>query len=188
MTAVILWAKLEWRLFTTGKPRLEHAAHGHATTRHPHLARLLALARERVATTGYQGLRIDELVQAAGVAKGTFFTHFADKDALMDCLIGERLEDCLGALRAVAAPRSPAELAQRLQALLELMGSERYVFDLVIRRSGAAASDEIGPVAEALGRLGQLLLQWLPQAGRRADVAPELLAEGVEALRCSRWR
>lgn len=40
----------------------------------------IALFRER----GYAGTTVDEIAQAAGVAKGTFFTHFASKDALLD--------------------------------------------------------------------------------------------------------
>jgi AcrR family transcriptional regulator len=33
---------------------------------------------------GYVATTVDQIAQAAGVAKGTFFTHFASKDAVLD--------------------------------------------------------------------------------------------------------
>lgn len=35
---------------------------------------------------GYAATTVDQIVREAGVAKGTFFTHFASKDALLDHL------------------------------------------------------------------------------------------------------
>jgi AcrR family transcriptional regulator len=68
-------------------------------------ARLIEAATSVVAEKGYEALRVEEVVQRAGVAKGTFFAHFADKDALMDLLIGERIDQFLDELE-VALPLS----------------------------------------------------------------------------------
>lgn len=145
-------------------------------------ARLMAVARELVSAGGYQALRIEELVQRAGVAKGTFFAHFADKDTLMDQLIGERINLFLDRLDALPAPRDVQQLADGMLPLLEFMAAERYVFDVILRRSGAAAIEEIGPIAMTFGRLGQTVGKWLPCGWFRTDVAPEILIEGFEAL------
>ena len=107
-------------------------------------ARLTEVAQALVTEKGFEALRIDEVVQRAGVAKGTFFAHFNDKDELMDLLIGERINAQLDRMAAAAPPRNAEQLARRLMPLLELMASERYVFDVILRRSGAAAMDEIG--------------------------------------------
>jgi hypothetical protein len=66
--------------------------------------------------------------------------------------------------------------------LVELMSSERYVFDVILRRSGAMAVEEIGPIASAFGRLNELMAQWLAHGAFRQDVPLEILVEGVEAF------
>jgi AcrR family transcriptional regulator len=145
-------------------------------------SRLTSVADQLVAEKGFEALRIEETVQAAGVAKGTFFAHFKDKDELMDLLIGQRIETLLDRMAAEPAPRDADQLAQRLMPLVELMSSERYVFDLIMRRSGAMAVEEIGPIALSFGRLGELVGQWLAQGAFRRDVPIEILVEGVEAF------
>ena len=145
-------------------------------------SRLTSVADQLVAEKGFEALRIEETVQAAGVAKGTFFAHFKDKDELMDLLIGQRIETLLDRMAAEPAPRDADQLAQRLMPLVELMSSERYVFDLIMRRSGALAVEEIGPIALSFGRLGELVGQWLAQGAFRQDVPIEILVEGVEAF------
>lgn len=145
-------------------------------------SRLTSVADQLVAEKGFEALRIEETVQAAGVAKGTFFAHFKDKDELMDLLIGQRIETLLDRMATEPAPRDADQLAQRLMPLVELMSSERYVFDLIMRRSGAMAVEEIGPIALSFGRLGELVGQWLAQGAFRRDVPIEILVEGVEAF------
>jgi AcrR family transcriptional regulator len=145
-------------------------------------SRLTSVADELAAEKGFEALRIEEVVQRAGVAKGTFFAHFKDKDELMDLLIGERIDSLLDGMATGPAPRNADQLARRLMPLVELMSSERYVFEVILRRSGAMAVEEIGPIASTFGRLGELVGQWLAQGTFRKDVPLEILVEGVEAF------
>lgn len=145
-------------------------------------ARLVGVAHELVDARGFEALRIDEVVQRAGVAKGTFFAHFQDKDELMDLLIGERIRALLEQMAEQPAPKDVEALARRLMPLVDLMASERYVFDVILRRSGAAALEEIGPIALTFGRLEEILVGWLAQGQFRRDVPADLLVEGVEAF------
>jgi AcrR family transcriptional regulator len=145
-------------------------------------SRLTQVAQELVNERGFDALRIDEVVQRAGVAKGTFFAHFTDKDELMDLLIGERIDAQLDRMTAATPPRTADQLARRLMPLLELMASERCVFDVILRRSGAAALEDIGPVATTFGRMGTVWGPWLAAGDFRKDVPVELLVEGVQAL------
>lgn len=144
--------------------------------------RLISAAEDIIAQNGYDGLRVDELVLKAGVAKGTFFTHFKDKDALMEVLLGGRMDRVLDDMAATPVPKSAAEVALRLHPLVDLMTCERYVFDLIIRHSGAAAIADIGPIAMAFGKFDAVLSQWFERAGFRPTVDPHLLAEGVQAF------
>lgn len=144
--------------------------------------RLISAAEAIIAQNGYDGLRVDEVVLKAGVAKGTFFTHFKDKDALMEVLLGGQMDRVLDDMAAGPVPRSAADVASRLHPLVELMTCERYVFDLIIRHSGAAAIEEIGAIAMAFGKFDAVLAQWFEKAGFRPMTDPHLLAEGVQAF------
>ena len=145
-------------------------------------ARLIAVAQALIAEQGFGALRIDEVVQRAGVAKGTFFAHFRDKDALMEQLIAARIDAHLDALAAAPVPRTPADLVAALLPLMGFMTSERYVFDVILRHSGAAARSDIGPIATTFDRTVALLAAQIARAGFRPDADPALLAEGVQAF------
>lgn len=145
-------------------------------------ARLQDTARAVIAETGYAALRVEEVVRRAGVAKGTFFAHFKDKDALMERLIGAEMDRRLDALETGPAPRDTATLIDSLMPLMAFMTSERYVFDVILRHSGAAARQEIGPIAQALDRLVRQIADWIAKGEFRDDADPILLAEGVQAF------
>jgi AcrR family transcriptional regulator len=145
-------------------------------------SRLTAVAHALVNANGFEALRIEDVVLGAGVAKGTFFAHFQDKDELMDLLIGERISALLDRMAKAPAPRDVEQLTRRLMPLVDLMASERYVFDVILRRSGAAALEQIGPIAMTFGRLGEIVGQWLAQGAFRKDVPVDIQVEGVEAF------
>ncbi|WP_170589498.1 TetR/AcrR family transcriptional regulator [Ruegeria arenilitoris] len=145
-------------------------------------ATLLQAAADVVRRNGYQALRVEEVVQAAGVAKGTFFAHFHDKDALMEILIGEKLDACLDQAQSAEPPKTVPQIIEALAPVHDFMMSERYVFDLLIRYSGAAVISEIGPIAYCFEKYFRIVMMWLDQADVRQDVPTDLLAEGVQAF------
>ncbi|MEM6760871.1 MAG: TetR/AcrR family transcriptional regulator [Pseudomonadota bacterium] len=144
-------------------------------------AKLIAAATELVAQSGYEALRVEEVVLRAGVAKGTFFAHFKDKDALMDQLIGGRLSAILDEMADGPVPRNAADMVRAMRPLIQFATSERYVFDVILRYSGATAIEEIGPIAQTFMQHYQVSLKWVthPDLQVRDDIPPELLAEGV---------
>ncbi|MEO0938191.1 MAG: TetR/AcrR family transcriptional regulator [Pseudomonadota bacterium] len=145
-------------------------------------ARLLAVATELAAENGYEAMRIEDIVSRAGVAKGTFFAHFRDKDLLMDHLIGARLHQLLDALAEAPAPRDTAGVIAALAPLHDAMTSERYVIDIILRYSGAAAVTEIGPISLSFGRYLAVTTKWFTADGFRRDIPAELMAEGLQAF------
>ena len=145
-------------------------------------ARLLEVAESLVKKGGYEALRVEEVVLGAGVAKGTFFAHFRDKDALMDILIGKELEACLDQAASGPMPDSIDAIIVALRPYHRCVSAERYVFDLVLRYSGAAGIEEIGPIARTFERYFRLIEGWMQHGGYRRDVSPALLAEGVQAF------
>ncbi|SMX26622.1 Bacterial regulatory proteins, tetR family [Pelagimonas phthalicica] len=145
-------------------------------------ARLLEAARQAVEEQGYPGLRTEEVVKRAGTAKGTFFAHFPDKEALLDHLIGEDIDGILEEMEALPAPKTVPDLIESLMPLVTYMAQDRDIFDVIIRRSGAAAIEEIGPIAVTFERQFGIFIHWLSNPAFRQDVSPDLLAEGVQAF------
>ena len=148
-------------------------------------SRLIAAAKEIVAGSSFADMRVEEVVLKAGVAKGTFFAHFKDKDALMEDLIGADLEAAIAAMRAAPAPQDVNGFTQALAPLSAVMGKERVVFDVILRRSGALADQDFGPIAQNFVDQIMLMAEWIaPLQGRtlRDDTDAALLAEGVQAF------
>ncbi|MEM8577298.1 MAG: TetR/AcrR family transcriptional regulator [Pseudomonadota bacterium] len=144
--------------------------------------KLLDAARAAVAEHGFEGARVDDIVARAGVAKGTFFAHFRDKDALMDVLIGAQLAAAMEAAQSGPVPRGAKELIAALAPVHDVMTCERYVFDIILRYSGAAGIEQIGPIAMFFGQYINAVARWLGAHPPRADVDPGLMAEGVQAF------
>ncbi len=145
-------------------------------------ARLLEAAHEIIAEVGYEGLRTQEVVKRAGVAKGTFFAHFHDKDALMEILIGAEMDAFLDRAEAASPPDSVEALMALIMPLLDFMRCERYVFDVILRHSGAAAKDNIGPIALTFARQDEVFTKLLEDAPFRKDISAGLLGEGIQAF------
>ena len=145
-------------------------------------AKLVAAAKSVVAESGYEAMRVEEVVLRAGVAKGTFFAHFKDKDALMDQLIGAEIDAHLDKIDAAPTPETIDDMAAALMPLVDYMSCERYVFDVILRHSGAAANADIGPIAMTFGRQAEVTTKWLKDLPFRKDISADLQAEGVQSF------
>jgi AcrR family transcriptional regulator len=146
-------------------------------------ASLIAAADALAKVHGYEGLRVEEIVAEAGVAKGTFFKHFGDKDGLMETLIAAQLQSEIARLAEIELPPTSVEgVVETLSPLHHLMTRERYVFDIVVRYSGAVAIAEIGPMAMVFGDYLHVVGKWMTAGYFRPDITPHLAAEGVQAF------
>lgn len=101
---------------TTARPRRR-------VTKDPEVRReeLLDIALELCRTHGFEAMNVEQVTQAAGVAKGTFYHYFASKDALLEQLVrrfGDALFDHLS-----AAATTEGLGADRIRALMNAAGS-----------------------------------------------------------------
>lgn len=72
--------------------------------------RLFEAAVELIGERGYHGTTVDDIVERAGVAKGTVYYHFAGKTELFQALLEDGLEKLSEAFRAeVEANDDPRE-------------------------------------------------------------------------------
>lgn len=84
---------------------------------------ILQAALHIFAENGFAAARLDEVAARAGIAKGTLYLYFTDKEALFEELIRNYMSPILDKLEAAsAAPPLPAP--QLLQQLFELFRRE----------------------------------------------------------------
>ena len=82
-------------------------------------ARIRAAAAERFGELGYGGAGIGDIARAAGVAHGTFYVHYASKDAVLDELLAEFNERLAATLRPVVAAAAGRPLREVIGAMAE---------------------------------------------------------------------
>jgi len=117
-------------------------AAGGARKRHPAARRqaILDAALTGFAGHGFEAARLDDIAARAGVAKGTLYLHFKDKQALFEALIRSAVDPIVERLAAVTAvPDVP--LAQVLEVLssifqTEILGTDRKLLLRLIIAEG----------------------------------------------------
>jgi AcrR family transcriptional regulator len=174
-------------LTTVKKPAKLHAMETYTPQKRRLATRqkLIDAATQIIDERGFAGLRVEDVVSRAAVAKGTFFSHFDDKDRLMALLIGQELERILDKIAKGPSPASIPEFASRLQPLMDFMGQDRIVFDIVLRFSGAAAIETTELISLNFLHQVELYAGWIKALQGtvvRNDVDAMLLAEGVQAF------
>jgi AcrR family transcriptional regulator len=81
--------------------------------------KLLAVARELFGRRGYAATAIDDVTGAAGLTKGAFYHHFADKQAIFRAVFEETERKLLEAAAAVKAPDAWRRFRAGCRAFLE---------------------------------------------------------------------
>jgi TetR/AcrR family transcriptional regulator, fatty acid biosynthesis regulator len=143
--------------------------------------RLLAAGREVVARSGFASLRTEEVVLRAGVAKGTFFAHFPDRDHFMAALLAESLTAEFAGLRP---PEGREALIALLDRVFVAFAEDADRVALMARFSGPAGVG-LGMDVMICGVVDVLAagLGGMQARGLAANLAdPGVLAEGLMAL------
>ena len=144
--------------------------------------RLVAAAAELFAQKGYHDTTVDEIARAAGVAKGTFFVHFATKDAVITELVRRQIRS---ARKARTQAKNPLEA---LVAAVMTLGTEAAASRTLSRACFAASLDNaaIGGFADAL--FGELMEEMMSDVRAaqtvgllRPDADPQMVVESLIA-------
>ncbi len=158
----------------------------------PQTARLTARDRQRLGTRqrlydtalaafrerGYDAVQVEDIVKAAGVARGTFYLHFQNKEDLLRAFRGSVEEQIRQRLEGLPRPRSARELV-------------RCVTDaLLSTRSNATSAREL--VALAFRTPPEFdwnenpyfapITQWVRHFQERGEIRTDLSAEEITGL------
>jgi AcrR family transcriptional regulator len=89
---------------------------------------ILAAALDEFSARGFAATRLDDVARHAGVAKGTIYLHFRDKEALFQELIRSELSPFVGTIEAVLKGDVPSRaLAEQVVELFvaQVYGTRR---------------------------------------------------------------
>src|SRR2546427_4118632 len=89
---------------------------------------ILAAALEECSAGGFAATRLDDVAERAGVAKGTIYLYFRDKESLFQELVRAMLGPVVGALEAAPMADLPARVVAETIADLfvrEIFGTRR---------------------------------------------------------------
>lgn len=140
---------------------------------------ILNAAEGVFAQRGIAGTRMSDVARAAGLATGTLYNYFENRDELMSSLIEQRMDDLLTAVSAVAV----AGAGQPTRAVLEGMvrasfahfEKHRALF-AVVMGSGSISGKHM-PIARRCVNAQQSFLAHYSAVLERAAAAAELRAD-----------
>jgi AcrR family transcriptional regulator len=122
---------------------------------------ILACAQRVFSRKGYHAAGVADIIQAAGVARGTFYLYFESKRAIFDELLDGLLKLIAGAVRRVdLGPGAPAPVDQMLRnvrSLLDTLQANREVTRILFRTALGIDADFDRKIDEFYGRLRDIV-------------------------------
>jgi AcrR family transcriptional regulator len=85
---------------------------------------ILSAALDEFSSRGFEAARLDDVAKRAGVAKGTIYLYFRDKESLFQELIRAMLTPLIGTIEALGAADVPMSLVT--EQIIELFVREVY--------------------------------------------------------------
>ena len=134
---------------------------------------------------GVEKVTIDDIVKAAGVAKGSFYRYFADKEALVAAILAPMADQFLAALSVCAAEIENAkeieaqkEIYMSLaQTLAAVVFASPDVLRLYLQEKRGPLEGAARPIRQTAQKIGRLALETTQKAhgqGLLKPISPEV--------------
>ncbi len=172
-----------------GKPRPDRSK----DKRRPREARrterrevILAAALEEFSARGFAATRLDDVAKRAGVAKGTIYLYFRDKESLFQELVRSMLSPLVGAIEATPAGDLPIRVAA--EAIVDLFVREIYgtrrkdVIRLIIAEGPHFPKLAEFYYREVIARVLAAMRALLARAVERGELSSDALARFPQLL------
>jgi len=138
---------------------------------------ILAAALDEFSAQGFAAARLDDVARRAGVAKGTIYLHFRDKEALFQELIGSELEPFVDTLEAALAADIPARaMADQIVELFvtQVYGTQRKdVIRLIVTEGPRFPTLAEFYYRHVLARVMAAMREWMRRAAARGELASD---------------
>lgn len=152
---------------------------------------ILGAARRLLAQRSLEAITMEDIAQAAGVAKGTVYLYFQGKDELIQALlsqVGETLAQKLEVILAGPQP-APEKLREVVTMFLRHLEEERGLFPLYLRELVRSRSGRQTPLSPKLRDLEERFIRLLAgmfaegsATGQFIQAEPRLLAYILKGL------
>jgi len=147
---------------------------------------ILEAALEEFSVRGFAAARLDDVARRAGVAKGTIYLHFKDKEALFQELILFQLNPVMGTLEAALASELPlkAIVDQAIEIFVrEIYGTHRkQVIRLIISEGPRFPTLAEFYYREVLSRMLKAIRARLARAFERGEIPDDTLVRFPQLL------
>jgi AcrR family transcriptional regulator len=162
-------------LRTSGKPATNSRAARGAARRET----ILAAALDEFSARGFEATRLDDVAKRAGIAKGTIYLYFRDKETLFQELVRAMLAPLIAGIEAIGAADVPVGvLAERFVDLFvrEIYETRRQdVIRLMISEGRRFPKLAEFYYREVLSRIFDAVRALLKRAAARGDVPAALI-------------
>src|SRR5712692_3083745 len=147
---------------------------------------ILSAALDEFAAQGFAATRLDDVARRAGVAKGTIYLHFRDKEALFQDLVRSVLSPLVGMLETIAEIDAPLRaLAERIVDMFvtEIYGTRRKdVIRLIITEGPRFPKLAEFYYREVLARVMEVVRGLIRRAIERGELKADALARHPQLL------
>jgi AcrR family transcriptional regulator len=147
---------------------------------------ILAAALDEFAASGFAATRLDDVAKRAGVAKGTIYLYFRDKEALFQELVRAMLSPMVGTLEAAPLADLPARAVA--EAIAEMFAREIFetrrkdVIRLIIAEGARFPKLAEFYYHEVIERVVAAMRTVLARAVERGELANDALARFPQLL------
>jgi AcrR family transcriptional regulator len=120
-------------------------------------AAVLAVAKQIFSTKGYHATSIDDLIEAAGIARGTFYLYFESKRAIFDELLDGLLGTIQSVVRRIETGEGAAPPVEQMDAtvdrVLETLRANRELARIILREAVGIDADFDRKLGDFWGRI-----------------------------------
>jgi AcrR family transcriptional regulator len=143
---------------------------------------LLAAAKRVFADRGYHAAGVADIIEAAGVARGTFYNYFESKRAVFDAVLAEGMAEAAGAVQPIDIQQDiAAQVRENVRRLVTALVEDRAFSRILLGE--AAGVDAEG--REALADFYGTALQRIERALRAGQALGVVRAGDVGLMaRC----
>jgi AcrR family transcriptional regulator len=143
-------------------------------------ARILAAARELFAEQGFEETTTRRIAQRAGVAAGTLFAHFPDKNVLLAQCLRENIASVLdGTYASLPAQGIEAQLLHLSEGLIRFYAANARLSRELIKHATFQFGEPANAFNRQMAQFVALCAGLLRQAITRGELAPGLDVDGV---------
>ena len=147
--------------------------------------RILKAAIKVFAKNGFYATRVSEIAKAAGVADGTIYLYFKNKDDVLITIFEEGIQQLLSILREVATSDAPFDerITRIIELQLGLLEEERDLAEVItvnLRQSSSLLKQYATPLfMEYIEVIAGLVRQGQDEGAFRKDINPRVVARSL---------